>query len=262
MLGLSLGLGLSQRGGSIVSYSPEADALFAAMSVEPDATRKGIINTLIEGLIADGVWVKLDWLNLLAAHDAQAAQLNWITPAKTLTATNSPTFTTDRGYTGNGTNAFLDTGELPAADGNKFSQSSATMGVWCNQQNATGFTYHAGQATLNFRMMVSASSSGAETYRACDATNTSARTGTTRLGHRSTVRNGGNKLSYFDGSNVADFAVASTGVGDGNNAILRSGSTYSADRVAAYYTGEALSGVDIAAVHARLNTYLTAIGAA
>jgi hypothetical protein len=93
-----------------VSYDADAEAYFAAMSVEPDATRKGLLNDLIVGLKADSVWTKITWLSVLAAHDAQAARVNIKTPAQVATAINSPTFTTDLGYAGDGATSYLDTG--------------------------------------------------------------------------------------------------------------------------------------------------------
>ena len=53
----------------------DAQAYFAAMTVQPSAARKGLLRDLIAGLKADGAWAKLRGFWLLAAHDAQAARL-------------------------------------------------------------------------------------------------------------------------------------------------------------------------------------------
>lgn len=91
------------------SYSAEAEALFAAMSVAPDTTRKGIIDTLITTLKTGSVWTQLDALYVFAAHDEQAARLNWIAPGtNTATTVNSPTFSVDGYFQGNGTTSYLD----------------------------------------------------------------------------------------------------------------------------------------------------------
>lgn len=71
---MRLGTGQARRRGVAstclvgVSYAPEAQAYFAAMTVQPSAARKDIINTCINALIAAGVWAKLDWLSLMAAN--------------------------------------------------------------------------------------------------------------------------------------------------------------------------------------------------
>jgi hypothetical protein len=100
------------------------------MSVAPDATRKGHIDTLIGSLKTAGVWTKLDAIYIFAAHDAQAARLNWVSSSYDASAVNSPTFTTDRGYTGDGATSYLDTTFNATTAGGNFAQNSAHLAVW------------------------------------------------------------------------------------------------------------------------------------
>ena len=65
------------------------------------AGRQTIVNDLIAGLKADGVWIKLDRLWLFAAED-QPSALTDLVGLTLATAVNSPTFTADEGYTSNG----------------------------------------------------------------------------------------------------------------------------------------------------------------
>lgn len=145
-------LAATQTGGA-VSYSAEATALFARMSVAPDATRKGHIDTLIVALKAAGVWDKMDVLYIHAAHDAQAARLNWKSTSFNSTAVNSPTFTTDRGYAGDGATSYLDSGYNPTTAGGVFAQNSGHMGVWVGTDVNSGTQYDLGyaRARLNAR---------------------------------------------------------------------------------------------------------------
>lgn len=83
-------------------FLPEAEALFAAMTVQPDEARKTLINDTVAALMAAGVWTKYQELYVFAAHDVQAALLNWKTPAQSATRLGTATFTVDRGFTGNG----------------------------------------------------------------------------------------------------------------------------------------------------------------
>lgn len=108
-MGLFIGLRIGMQNRAALhgpggpSFETEAQTLFAAMSVEPDAARKTLINDLIAGLKADGIWAELDLLYVKAAHDAQAGRLNWKNPGTfDLIEVNSPAFHTDRGYTGDG----------------------------------------------------------------------------------------------------------------------------------------------------------------
>ena len=127
---IGLGLSLTNRAAYAAGFSDEATALFAAMSVQPDAARKALINSFIVALKTAGIWSELDLLYVMAAHDAQAAQLNWKAPAaNTLSPQNSPTFTTDRGYQGNGTTSYLTAGTNFSALTN-YQQNDAVLGVW------------------------------------------------------------------------------------------------------------------------------------
>lgn len=93
------------------------------MSPAPDATRMGHIDTLVRALKTAGVWTKMDALYLFAAHNSQAALLNWKGATYNATATNSPTFAADRGYTGASTK-YIETGYVVA------SQNAFSLGAW------------------------------------------------------------------------------------------------------------------------------------
>jgi hypothetical protein len=261
---LSLGLGLSMSAGAPFAFTDaDAETYVTAMSVEPNDARKALIEDLVVGLKADGIWTKLDWLCLLAAHDAQAARLNAKNTAKSLTATNSPTFTTDRGYAGNASNAFLDFGEALDAVGNSFALNSATLGAWCNQGSGTANIHHVG-TTADTKSRVSArASAGNETFQINDGTNDIAQANTgAKTGHRASVRTGAAvKRSFFNGTRVADLTTASTSIATGNGCALRSNTVYTADRLACIYSGSGLTDAEAGDMHTRLSTFLTAIGA-
>lgn len=110
---------------SAALFDPAATALFARMTVQPDNTRKALINSTILGFKSAGIWTPADAIHFQAAHDAQAARLNWKGDIYNLTAVNSPVFIIDRGYGGDGVSAYLDTGLAPGAAGLKFQQNSA-----------------------------------------------------------------------------------------------------------------------------------------
>lgn len=125
---LQYGIGVMDGGGGggAPAYDADAETLFAAMSVEPDDTRKGLINTAIVDLKAAGVWDELDELWFFAAHAEQAGLLGW-KRYKDCLAVNAPTFTTDRGFAGDGTTSYLNTQFVPSTDGVNFTQNDASM---------------------------------------------------------------------------------------------------------------------------------------
>lgn len=117
----------------------EAATLVAAMSVAPNDTRKGVIDTLIGELKTAGLWTLLDLLFVPAAHDEQAGRLNWKSPGNfTLTAVNSPVFTTDRGFKPNGTTSRLTTTWDAATNGVNFTQDAAHLGCYSLDDGTSG----------------------------------------------------------------------------------------------------------------------------
>lgn len=122
---------------TVAVVSSAAAAVIAAMSTPPSAARAGAITTLVNSLQASGVWDLLDVLYVLAAADSQAALLNWKAPASfTASAVNSPTFTADRGFTGNGTTSRVNTGWVPSTNGVKYTQNSASAWLWSNTEGS------------------------------------------------------------------------------------------------------------------------------
>ena len=108
---------------------PEALSLFSRMTVAPSEGRKNAINNFITALKNSGIWSTLDYLHVMAAHDQQAAMLNWVgASAYNLTPVGSPTFVADVGFSGNGSNMALSIGNI--STGTKSSASSVFFGCF------------------------------------------------------------------------------------------------------------------------------------
>lgn len=128
---VALGLGLSPSLGGGVVFSAEARQFFDRLATQPAAARKALYAAMIDTLVAGGVWTKIDALYLFAAADAPTALINLKSSSFGATAVNSPTFTVDRGYAGNGTTSLVDTNFNPiTATTPNFAQNSAHMGAW------------------------------------------------------------------------------------------------------------------------------------
>jgi hypothetical protein len=121
-------------GGEIV-FDADVDAWVAEVvsnggTVSPG--RKVLVNTLVVGLKADGIWTKLDRLWLLAAENSQSA----LTDLKALTlatAVGGPTFTADSGYAGEDELSpakYILSNYDASIDGVNFTQNSAHLAVW------------------------------------------------------------------------------------------------------------------------------------
>ena len=115
-------------------YDADAQTYFAAMTVQPSAARKALLNDLIVGLKADGVWDTYDLLYIGASHDRQAATINARAPGSyTLAAVNSPLFEADSHIGAQNGGGYWSTGfnpvGIPEAD-RKLKSSSAAFGFW------------------------------------------------------------------------------------------------------------------------------------
>lgn len=262
MSGLSLSVGLT-LGQPRTGLSPEARAYFTAAGIT-DPARQDLINTLFNGLIGDGVWARLDMLLLFANLTSGAALVNAINPAQAATLVNAPTFTTDRGFTTNGTTSYVDTGFNPATAGGKYTQTLAYFGIYVNAEtqfsaSPAGWFDGADGVTVNPRTAADASNGRANQA----AVITVAAPGTSAIGltainrlSNSNVRLTRNGVLIQSGTDV------STALNSNNLYVGRSATAaYGAGRFAICAIGSLNAALDLA-FYNRINTYLTAIGGA
>jgi hypothetical protein len=268
------GLGLSipeVAGRGRVLADPAAAALIARMSGTPNAGRAGLIDVLVRALKASGVWAKLDLLYLMAAHDAQAARLNWIGAANDLAAVNAPGFTTDRGYAGDGATSYLDSG-WAASGSARFLTDSASLGCWINAgtDTASDFAVAMGARDASNGAFVGPRGSSNAIRGRVNQASSAASSGTvaTRMGLTVLSRTASNLVSCYRGGGLdGSFATVSGGratvpffLGCLNaNGAFSNGAD---NRIAAAFAGAGLSGGEVAALHAALSAYLTSVGAA
>lgn len=241
----------------------DAQALIARMTTPPSGARAKQIETLIRELKVAGVWAKLACLYLLAAHDVQAARLNWVANANNPTVSGTPTFTTDRGYTGDAaSSARLDTGYMIPA-GN---QNSAHLMAWLRTSAAAADFAAIGNG--NAVLSVRRSSDG----------NSFCRVNAPTAASIATADASGCWVGSRTGSLSSDFTVYRNGVSVGSGGassetpdatypiwiLGRNGPTpsFTYREIAAASIGTGLSAGDVTAFHAALNTYLVAVGAA
>lgn len=133
---LGSGRGARSAGGGSVP-GPEASA-FLARTSGLDATHTNAYTDLINGLVTDGIWSKLDALYIYATQDQTTALLNLVSSSYNAAKHGTPTFTADRGFTGTDSSStiYLDSGFNPStATSPKYTQNSGHMSAW-NVNNA------------------------------------------------------------------------------------------------------------------------------
>lgn len=242
--------------------SAESRTLFAAMTTKPTAARKKLIDRTIKSLKSASVWSNLDRLFVLAAHDSQAALLNWINPGGTAAAAvSSPTFTADRGYTGNGSSSYVRTNFTPSSDGADYTQNSASIWVWSLTDGQVGGR-EAGNASAPLANIEcrNASDNAVLSLNDATATQVSNPDGSGFVGG-SRVSSSVKRL-WRNGSQVGgDISVSATGVPTEEQWICAANSTlFSTRQIAVAAWGASLSGFEAAFYSAMLN-YMEGVGA-
>ncbi|MBA4001694.1 DUF2793 domain-containing protein [Brevundimonas sp.] len=242
---------------------PAAQNVLTAFETSPGRARAFLIDDLISALEAAGVWTRLTALYVTAAHDEQAAGLNLKTPGlHDLTPVNGPAFSEDLGWSGDGVDAWLDTGlgASALADGG----TGVAAGVWVTANPSPGTSQFPlgpvdGDETLS--MAISPSTG-----------NFSARVGTATLaafgaapavtGHFCVSRTSTTHVSgYHDGVLIGAAASAFTGYAGGSTALFRRLGNLHSGTLAAAWLGKDLDAGQAAALHGALAAYLGETGA-
>lgn len=247
----------------LAAMEPEVGSLYQRFTTKPVSGRLGLQNTLIASLKVAGVWAKLDTLWVTAAADSQAARRNWKGDAYNLTAVNSPTFSADRGYTGNGSSSRLTTGYTPAAHGVQYKQDDASMWLWSrtaaqNLNADMGSGISGPHARITTRTPVDATA-----VRVNDGLTLSTSNTTDGSGLFGAQRRSANDLrAWRNGVQIGTATVASTGLATDEQWLLAANGVGWSSReqsVAAY--GASLAGLE-AQFFTAIQTYLQAVGAA
>ena len=122
--------GFSAWDSAAPSHSPQALAYLARTVGGNEGGNGANIATLIDGLVSDGVWAKLDALYVLAQQNATDALLNLVGTSYSLSVFAVPVFTAYVGYSSFSLGA-LDTGFNAAyAPSPHYTANNASYGVW------------------------------------------------------------------------------------------------------------------------------------
>jgi hypothetical protein len=255
-----------------IAYRPvnsETVALIARMTVKPDAARQRIIDATVTSLKAAGLWAKLEALWVLEAHDAQAAQRNWIADAFNLTPVNSPTFTVDRGYAGNGSSSYLNTGFNPSL-GSIFTQNSGSFGYYLSAGTITGSNSAIGMGCSDASyatFLIPRSTGNAPRGRINSSATLDYGPGSlsTRLGFTGLTRTGSTVTNCWrNGSRSTTETTASSGRPNNNMYLLATNSSgsaagWSGNQMAWAFVGAGLTTAEISDLRVIMSYYMTSI---
>lgn len=244
---------------------PEVRRIFSAMTTYPPFDNRFAIRACVMSLINAGVWQRLDALQVYAAHDQQAALLDWVRLSNA-TAVNSPTFTVNSNVAGNGATSYVNTQLTPSTGGLKSSQDDASMGFYVGNAAAT-FARNGAVSSIGvvYTYIDRTASVGAALNR--DGSGTTDTTGGNTIGLKSGSRSGSSVTAFSNGVAGTPGTVASNGlvnnpiwVGGNNN----NGTIVNANSAPfrAFFYGQSLDATQMLALHNALTAYSQALGLA
>lgn len=121
---------------SLVVYDSDYKAVLDYATTQgytlPSVSQRLKQSILLSSLKTAGIWSKLDTLRVYATDGSESfALIDW-KRLSLCTAINSPNFTTNQGYQGNGTSSYIDTGFNPntAVGANNYKLTNASIGAW------------------------------------------------------------------------------------------------------------------------------------
>jgi hypothetical protein len=244
------------------SYHSATQAILEAAGTQQTARDAYLIDQTVRRFMRANIWDELDIYKNYAVADSQLSLINWKNPGTfNGTAVNSPTFTPYRGYTGNGSNAYITTNFNPAtATTPKFVQNSGTIFAR-SLTNSASLVSIWGDTSVGFNNNGYVDDTSTAMRINSSSTNISANSGNT-IGLWSCTRSASNAQElYKNGSSVGSNTSVSTAVVSTTFFALRSGTDYSPLQVASYGVGGHLDATKQAALAAIDLAYMTAVGA-
>ncbi|MFG1464231.1 hypothetical protein V5F77_15175 [Xanthobacter sp. DSM 24535] len=194
--------------------------------------------------------------NFIPTSGAAAAQVQTLYRFD-LTAVNSPAFTMDRGFTGNGTTSYLDTNADPSLDFARTSLNSAAYGVWVSSETpSSARALGQGDSTT----VVSPRSPADQANIRVHDGGTLVGAAPSSIGLTAGNRSGATARQMYRNGNVAASDAFPSSSMSTALWLLRALSYYPG-QISAAFAGASLTAAEHIALHGALRTYLIGVGA-
>ena len=243
-----------------VAFSAQYQAVLAEATAQgytlPSAGQQVKQNTLMAALISSGVLAKVDVLYVFANDGSKEfACINWKNPSGTkATLVSSPTFTSNQGFTGNGTSSYIDANYNPNGTLNyKLNDASRYIYV----RNDVFNKYLDGVATNGANGMTSLPSIFSRINQG--GNNLATSLDFSGVGMMSIHRNNSSTtVTGFNNTTQTAALANSTAFANQNQLILRSSNNYGTQQVSFYAMGASMVSENSSLVSA-FATYLTSL---
>jgi len=227
---------------------------------------------MICGLVTDGTWAKLDLLYIFATNTSTTALLNLVSTSFTAANTGALTFTTDQGFTGTGVvGGFIDTNWVPSTNAVQYTLNGGMTGVYirtsrvtannmtgygCNNVAGTSYSYFRGRnASGNIEAGLNDGTFGGFANANVQGSWVMNRTSSSNI---DIFKNAGSTL-------LGNITATSVALPDRNMQVFQlgngAGQGPTTDQQAAFWAGGGFSAADVSSFQARVNAYMTAVGA-
>lgn len=253
----------------VVPTDPATSSWLAAVLAKGapvSSTYMAAVNTLINTLKTAGVFQRLDRLWLFGAENATQALVDLI-GANAATAVNAPTFTPGKGFQGNGTSSYINTGYNPATAGGKFIVNDACHGVWIDAYNTGGHVL-ANENGIYSRLAIN--SSGQREVEVQASASAAVYTPGSTVGFTHGQRTGASAAANFGQGGVVDQIPNNAGAGFLSNRIYFAlannypGPTtpinFANSRLSAVWMGGSMTQAQLTAFATALATFFTTAG--
>ncbi|MBA7540712.1 hypothetical protein ES705_33014 [subsurface metagenome] len=128
---------------NVSAFCAEYQAVYDSFTTKPSDAEAAIWNTFVESIVASGEWAMLDVFYNYAVHtngDGEALK-NWKNPGTfNPTLVNAPDFGINEGFTGNGSDNYIDCNWVPSTDGVNYVRNSASQIIYIRTDLAPGTT--------------------------------------------------------------------------------------------------------------------------
>jgi hypothetical protein len=220
----------------------------------PSDGQKLLQNQLLLDLKSAGVWAKLDtFSNFATDGSSDFALIDWKRLTQ-YTAVNSPTFTTNEGFMGNGTSSYIDTNFNAFNDGVQYTQDDASRGLY--MFNASGTSALDGKSVASINNMAR-TSTGFQRINSTSGLSSSFSFDSVE-GMKSIHRTSSVNVELFNDVTQASRTATSATLNDNSQLILRSGASYGGHTISMYFNGASLVAENTDFVNA-FNTYITSL---
>jgi hypothetical protein len=223
----------------------------------PSASQQVKQNQLMLDLKSGGIWSKLDTFAVFATDgNSDFALIDWKRLSQ-YTAVNSPTFTANQGFQGNGTSSFIDTNFNPSSQGVNYTLNDASFFSWNNTFVLDNFISGVASSSSNcLRMSVA---SGNQRINMSNLTFTPVMNfGSSSVKFRKISRTNSTTGVASNDTTQTTHTQNSTSIESANQVILRSLGFYATVNVAIFGMGSSLVTENTSQYNA-FNTYITSL---